>query len=102
MWRKELELAVHQGKELLLERRLPEPRVVAHGRNRMVDLLLEEVQRDVFLRREVIEQGAFRDPGPARDGLRRRRLKASHLKEREGRGDDALLGCGFLALPAGA
>src|SRR5580765_3351303 len=98
--REELELRLDEREQLFFERRLAEPRVALHRGNRVVYLLLEEVEGDVFLGAEVVEHGALRDFRLASDGFRRRRVEAFVAKERERGGDDSRTRRGFVLLAA--
>jgi hypothetical protein len=57
----------------------------------VIDFLLEEVEGDVFLRREVVEDRPFGDAGLLGDLLRGGAVEPARLKEVERRGDDPLL-----------
>src|SRR3989440_4381615 len=85
-----LKLAVYQREELFFQRGLAQTRVFADRSNRLVYFLLEEMQSDVFLGPEIIEDGAFSNPGLARYGFSCRSVKAPGLKERQGGRHDAL------------
>ena len=76
-----LELAVYQREELLFQRCPAQPRIFADRSNSLVHLLLEEMQRDVFLGPEIIKDGAFGDPGLARYGFSCRSVKSPGLKQ---------------------
>src|ERR1700730_4462709 len=88
VWRQKLELVVHEGEQLFLERRLSQTRILADCSDGLVHLLLEEMKCDIFLGLEIVEDGAFGDAGLARNRPGRRGLKALCLKEVQGGRDD--------------
>src|SRR5882724_2740132 len=94
-----LELAMHEGEQLFLERCLPQTRVSADGRNRLVHFLFEEMERDVFLALEIVEDGTFGNAGLARDRFCRRGIETLRLKKVQRRSHNALPDR-FLALRA--
>src|SRR5438128_5633087 len=94
-----LELTVHEGKEPFFKGCLAQAGIIANGSNGLVHLLLEEMQRDVFLGPEIIEDSAFGDPSLPRDGFSRGRVEAFRLKESQG-GSHNPLSDRFLVLCA--
>ena len=96
---KELELALDEREELLVEGGLAKPRVLSHGGHRVLDLLLQEVQRDGFLGAKVVEDRAFGDAGLPRNRAGGGGVEALRLEQLQRDGHDAGLGRGFLPGP---
>src|SRR5215204_3243529 len=90
-----LQLRLDEREQLLLEWRAPQARTGADRGDGVIDFELEEMERDILLRLEVIEDralGELRLPG---DLPRRGLIEALRLEERE-RGVDDALAHGFL------
>src|SRR5581483_3780628 len=97
---KELELRLDQGKQLLFKRSTSKLRVLSHSCNRVVNLEIKEVKRNVFLGLEVIEYCAFSDPCAARNGLGGRRIKTLFPEEPERCAHDPRANGGAVLLAA--
>src|SRR5207237_4707870 len=81
VWGKKRKLAVHESKELFLEGRFSQTWIVSDGRHGLINFLLEEIERDVFLGPEIVEDGAFGDSRFARNLFGSRRVEAFCLKQ---------------------
>src|SRR5438552_15222692 len=99
VWGQKLELAVNESEELFFEGGLPQTGIFADGSNRLVHLLLEEMQRYVFLGPEIIEDGTFGDTGLARNCFGRGGVKAFGLKQRQRGGHNPLPNRCFILRP---
>src|SRR6185503_17594430 len=84
-----LDLGLNEGEQLFFDRSLVQLAILPYGGDRMVDLELEEVERDVVLRLEVVEDRAFGDLRLAGDLLCGRRVESLRLEEHERRIQDA-------------
>ena len=90
VWGEKLELVMHEGEELLFERRLSQTGIIADRSNSLVHLLLKEMQSNVFFRSEIVEDGAFGDPGFTRNCFSRGGVKTLSLKKRQRGGHNSL------------
>src|SRR5688572_16393311 len=98
--REELELTLHQREELLFQRRAAQAPILPDGGDRMVDLLLQEGQRDVLLAAEIVEDRPLGDARTRRDRTGSGLVEAARAKEVQGRGEDPRPGRRFLLRPA--
>src|SRR5258706_1739518 len=99
VWRQKFKLTMHQSEKFFLERRLAQTWILAHRGDRLVYLLLEEMERDVFLAFEIVKDGAFSDAGLARNRFSHCSVEAFGLKEIQ-RGTHNALADGLLELRA--
>src|SRR4030095_12666432 len=75
------QLALHERKELFLQRRFAQTWIVADGRNSVTYLLFKEIQRNVFFSSEIIEHCPFGDAGFASDRSSRGAVETFRLEQ---------------------